>query len=59
MKANIARGFVGYVFLLVLAGACIATGAITFNENVPSGVFGVVLGIVILGVGVIMAFRKN
>ena len=59
MKANIARGFVGYVFLLVLAGACIATGAITFDENLPTGIFGVVLGVVILGVGAIMAFRKN
>jgi hypothetical protein len=59
MRANITKGFIGYVFLLVLGGACIAVGAVTFDENIPSAVFGVVLGVVLLGVGVLMAFRKR
>ena len=59
MRANIAKGFVGYIFLLLLGGACIATGAISFDENVPVAVFSVLLGIALLGIGVLMAFRKN
>ncbi len=59
MRANIAKGFVGYIFLLLLGGACIATGAISFDENIPVAVFSVLLGVVLLGIGVLMAFRKN
>ena len=59
MKVNILKGFIGYVFLLVLGGACIATGAISFGENVPSAIFAVFVGVVLLVIGVIMAFRKN
>ncbi len=59
MRANITRGFIGYVFLLALGGACVATGAITFDENIPTAVFGVALGAALLAVGVAMAFRKS
>ena len=59
MAINIMKGFIGYVFLLVLGGACIATGAITFDNNVPAAVFAVALGVILLGIGVGMAFRKK
>ena len=59
MKVNIMKGFIGYVFLLCLGGACIATGANTLGKNLPSAIFAIVLGIILLVIGVIMAVRKN
>ena len=59
MAVNIMKGFIGYIFLLVLGGACIATGAITFNENVPSAIFSVFVCVVLLAIGVVMSFRKR
>ena len=57
--ANITKGFIGYIFLLGLGGACIYTGAVTFDENVPSAVFAVFVGLVLLAIGVLMSFRKR
>jgi len=59
VKANIKKGLIGYIFMLVLGGACIATGAISFDKNVPSAIFSIILGIVLLGIGASMALRKN
>ena len=59
MKADIKKGFIGYIFLLALGIACIATGAVSFKYNVPSAIFSIIVGMMILGIGVAMSLRKN
>jgi hypothetical protein len=59
MAVNIMKGFIGYVFLLVLGGACIATGAISFDENIPSAIFSAAVGVILIGIGVMMSLRKR
>ncbi len=59
MAANITTGFIGYVFLLLLGGACIYTGVVSIKENVPSAIFAGLVGIILLASGVIMSFRKR
>ena len=59
MKVNIKKGFIGYVFLLVLGITCIVTGIIARNNNVPSAIFCVVVGMALLGIGVAMSLRKG
>ncbi|MCL2149702.1 MAG: hypothetical protein FWH51_02055 [Dehalococcoidia bacterium] len=55
----IKKGFIGYIFLLVLGIACIATGASAFGINVPSAIFSILVGLALLGIGVVMARRKD
>lgn len=59
MRVNITRGFIGYIFLLALAAGCAYTGYITLDENVPSAIFGLALGAILVLIGVLLAFRKN
>lgn len=59
MKANFKKGLIGYVFLFVLGSACVVTGAVSFNKNVPSAIFSIIVGLIIIGIGIMMAFRKN
>ncbi len=59
MAANITKGFIGYVFLLVLGGACIYTGVVSIKENIPSAIFAGLVGAILLAIGVIMSFRKR
>jgi len=59
MKVNIQKGLIGYVFLFILGIICIITGGTSFGNNVPSAIFSIVLGLVLLGIGVLMSLRKN
>jgi len=59
VKANFKKGLIGYVFLFVLGCACVATGAVSFKHNVPSAIFSIVVGLIIIGIGFSMALRKN
>jgi hypothetical protein len=59
MRVNITKGFIGYIFLLALGTGCAYTGYITLDENLPSAIFGLALGGVLVLIGVFMAFRKN
>ena len=61
MKVRIAqKDIIGYVFLLVVAGACIAVGArVLHNQHITSGTFGVVLGVVLIIAAASMTIRKD
>jgi hypothetical protein len=59
MKSNILKNWLGYLFFTVLAGACVAAGAIAIPQYTASGIFAIVLGLVVIAVAVVMAMRKN
>jgi hypothetical protein len=59
MKINLTKGIQGYLFLLVLAGFCLYTAAVTFKTSLPAGIFAAVLGVGVLAVGVTLSLRKD
>jgi hypothetical protein len=59
MKINLTKGVQGYLFLLVLAGMCLYTGAVTFKNSVPAGIFALLLGIGVLAVGITLSLRRD
>ena len=59
MKINLTKGIQGYLFLLVLAGMCLYTGAVTFKNSLPAGIFAVVLGVCVLAVGAALSLRRD
>ena len=61
MKVKIAqKDIIGYVFFLVVAGACIAVGArVLSNQHITSGTFGLVLGVVLIIAAASMTIRRD
>ena len=58
LRELIGRGLIGYLFLLVLGGACIAIGIVAFGNNVPSAIFSVIVGLILIGL-IYLSLRKN
>jgi uncharacterized MnhB-related membrane protein len=61
MKVKIGqKDIIGYLFLLLLAAACIVIGSrVLHNHHIVSGVFALVLGVVLIGASASMVLRKE
>jgi hypothetical protein len=59
MKVNVLKGLEGYAFFILLAAACIVTGAISFKVNIWAAVFAILLGLSLLAVAVSLILRKK
>jgi uncharacterized membrane protein YfcA len=54
------KDILGYLFLLLLAAACIVVGArVLHNHHVTSGIFGLILGVVLIVACASMVLRKE
>ena len=51
MKLNFRKGWIGYVFFVIVAAGCIAVGFVSLNENIWAAVFAFVLGLGLLLLG--------
>ena len=61
MKVKLAqKDIIGYLFLLLLAAACIVVGIkVVSNHHVTSGIFSLLLGVVLIAASVSMILRKE
>jgi hypothetical protein len=61
MKIKIAqKDIIGYVFLLIVAAACIAIGGrVLHNHHPVSGAFSLALGVILIAAAASMTLRKE
>jgi hypothetical protein len=61
MKIKIVqKDIIGYLFLLLMAAACITIGArVLSNHHPASGIFSLVLGVVLIAATASMSMRKE